>query len=78
MKKCICKEPFEVDCCDDDGFSTEKTMQVKKGERFSVEDGAFRLIDGEVRLVSDSAWLEISKSTFDEHFDTYEEDEINE
>ncbi len=72
--KCVCKEPFSIDVYDDNGFWTEKTTTVQKGEEYEVTESDFRLIGGDVRLDNDGSWLELSKERFERHFEIVEEE----
>lgn len=64
--KCI--QEFEVPRFDDDCGSTDDIMVVCEGTFWEIDDG-YKLIGGEVRLISDNlSWLEINKETLDKYF----------
>ncbi|WP_170139272.1 hypothetical protein [Caminicella sporogenes] len=74
MIKCI--KNFIIPIVNDDGFDTGEYKVVKMGSKWTINDdeGDFRLIGGDIRLVSidsdtDLAWIEICKETFEEYFD---------
>ncbi len=72
--KCVCKEPYTFSVYDDDGFWTEKTTTIHKGDKYDVSESDFRLIGGDIRLDNDESWIELSKERFDRHFEIVEEE----
>ena len=75
MQKVKCIKGFFIDKCDDDGRSiANEYIDIEKGVVWEVEED-FRFVGGQVRLLaldSDTSfeWLELSKETFEEHFET--------
>lgn len=60
--KCI--NSFAIDVYDDDGFSTEKDIQIEKGSMWERDTSGFRLVGANdtIRLESEQgAWLEITE-----------------
>lgn len=81
MRYCICKNGFEIDKYDDDGFSTGRCMNIKKGTKFCLSDDKYRIIGGSdtVRLDSEGGiWLEISPDTLNKYFEEVIEQEASE
>ena len=66
MYECI--KAFVVDCCDDDGCYVDDGFCISKGSKWRIHDDSWRLIGGDIRLESDSEWIEISKETFEANF----------
>ena len=73
MKTYICKETFQVEECDDDGFLTGYERTVEMGAMFQRSDDSFRINGGEVRLdgitADEGTWLEISEEFLHEYFE---------
>ena len=71
MKQAKCIKKFITEKCDDDGFTIEnQDFIVEKDTIWDVEENAFRIASGEVRLTNDKlGWLEISKENFEKDFD---------
>ena len=72
-KTYICKETFQMNMFDDDGFDMEEVMCIEQGAMFQRTEDDFRLIGGEVRLegitADEGTWLEISEETLAEYFE---------
>ena len=67
--KCI--KNLYIDEYDEDGFSTGKWFFVPIGSIWEVDNDTPKIIgsNNTVRLVSESKWIEILKSTLSEHFE---------
>lgn len=73
--KAKCIDNFVAEQCDDNGFSIENSdVIIKKGSIWEIEEDAFRVAGGEIRLIKitdmDSLeWLEIPKGWFEKNFE---------
>ena len=56
-----CTESFPLDKYDDNGFSTDETMEVEKGSLWELNDDGGNIIGAEHHLdnCDGSAWIEI-------------------
>ena len=74
----ICKETFQLDRYDEDGFYTEEVMRIEQGAMFQRTADDFRIIGGEVHLdgitADEGTWLEISEETLAEYFEEVADD----
>ncbi|MGJ0847438.1 hypothetical protein ACR77J_12175 [Tissierella praeacuta] len=69
MKKFRCLKCFNIDKYDDDGFlEEEQRVEVVQGTIWELDDDSFRVAGGEVRLIRNNFWIEISKETFENYF----------
>lgn len=74
MKEYICKETFIIEEYDDNGFSTDEYITVKKGSVFKLDNSKYRMIsDSDVRLEGEYQWLEIDKEMLDAYFERVED-----
>lgn len=77
--KYICKQGFSVEEYDDDGWSTDKYMNIEAGEVYEVNDDWPRVVGGydSIRLENkeNGNWLELQQATIDQYFDRVEESE---
>ena len=75
--KYICKETFQVDVYDENGFFDENEMTIHQGAMFERIETNHRLIGGEIRLegitADEGTWLELSAETLAEYFDEVKE-----
>ena len=61
--KYVCTEGFCVEMYDDDGFSTDRYIDVEVGEEYETDDSDFRLVGSKdsIRLESKNGnWLELT------------------
>lgn len=69
----ICKETFQLNRFDEDGYDTEEVMCIEQGAMFQRTEDDYRLIGGEVRLdgitADEGTWIEISEETLAEYFE---------
>lgn len=73
--KCI--ETFQLEMCDDDGFSIEnKYMSIKKDSVWENDDDEDMIIGGEIRLQcydkKSCSWIEITSETLKSYFEIIE------
>lgn len=74
MQRVKCIKDFQVEKCDDNGFTIENQYEfIEKDSVWEVEeDSSNRVIGGEVRLIrvenEELVWLEISQDLFKENF----------
>ena len=77
--KYICKEGFSVEEYDDDGWPTDKYMNIEVGEVYEVNDDWHRIAGGydSVRLENNENgnWLELQQATIDKYFELKQEAE---
>lgn len=75
--KYICKEGFSVEEYDDDGWPTDKYMNIEAGAVYEVNDDWHRVAGGydSIRLenTENGNWLELQQATIDQYFDRVEE-----
>ena len=75
MKTYICKETFQLEKFDDNGFSTGNYMDIHAGAMFERSESPRRVVGGKetVRLdgitADEGTWLEISGETLAEYFE---------
>lgn len=71
--ECRCKKEWYCPMCDGDGFTIENEYElIKEGSIWNIDEDKWRCIGGEVRLLNKEEplwWMEISKETFEEHFE---------
>ena len=74
--KYICKYAFDVEMCDEDGFSLGEYMTVEVGEVYEVIEDKYRFVggDGTIRLENheNGNWLELLQETIDHNFEKAE------
>lgn len=72
----ICKETFQLNRFDEDGFDTEEVMRIEQGAMFQRTEDDYRVIGGEVHLdgitADEGTWLEVSEETLAEYFEEVE------
>ena len=72
-KTYICKETFQLNRFDEDGFDTEETMSIHQGAMFKRTEESQRIIGGEVHLdgitADEGTWVEITEETLAEYFE---------
>lgn len=75
--KYICKQGFSVEEYDDDGWPTDKYMNIEAGEVYEVNDDWHRVAGGydSIHLENNENgnWLELQQATIDQYFDRAEE-----
>ena len=83
MRTYICKETFQVDRYDDDGFWEQEEMTVHGGSMFQLDETSFRCVGGNdtVRLIGITAdegtWLEITEEHLAEFFEEVKDGDTN-
>ncbi len=67
MYECI--EDFELEEYDEDGFSTDEYMTIKKGSKWEIAETKC-ILGGEIHLdeVDGTKWIEILKETLNGYF----------
>lgn len=77
--KYICKIGFAVEEYDDDGWPTDKYMNIEVGEVYEVNNDWHRIAGGydSIRLENNENgnWLELQQATIDQYFERVEEGE---
>lgn len=74
MKIYECIKGFSIEECDGDGFTLENQyVDIKKGSKWECDtEDNFRVVDGEIRLISlaekDCIWLELTQEHLQEYF----------
>lgn len=75
--KYICKKAFFVEEYDDDGWPTERYMDIEVNEVYEVNNDWHRIAGGynSIRLENkeNGNWLELQQETIDRYFDKVEE-----
>ena len=63
-------EPLELDKYDDNGFSTDETMDVEKGSLWELNDDGGNIIGAEHHLDScdGRSWIEIDSESLKRYF----------
>ena len=79
IKRYKCIKLFELDMYTEDGFSTEDTITVNKGNIYEFDtENSYRIVGGDVHLdlVEDytgnkdvHGWIEIANKTLKEYFE---------
>jgi len=62
-----CLDRISLPLYDEDGRHTEEYGTIEEGTIWELSDSD-KLIGGEVRLIRDGQWIEISEETFEEGF----------
>ena len=76
--KYVCTEGFCVEMYDDDGFPTDRYLDVEVGEEYETDDSNFRLIGSKdsIRLESENGnWLELTPDYVSRFFSPAEDSE---
>ena len=74
--KYICKQGFSVEEYDDNGWPTDKYMNIEAGEVYEANDD-WRIVGHyTIRLENNENgnWLELQQATIDQYFDRAEEE----
>lgn len=69
--KYVCTEGFCVEMFDDDGFSTDRYIDIEEGDVYEVVEDPFRLVGGpdSVRLECENEnWLELTPDYINKFF----------
>ena len=79
MKMYRCKQDFELEAYDDDGFSLDKAITIEAGEVFQRSENRFRVVGGPetIHLENDHAWIEITGDLLEHFFDEVKENADN-
>ena len=78
MKLLLCTMSFAIEMVDDEGFHTEKLLEVQKGSLWELSDDPYRLVGGDdtARLKgvgpAQGMWLEITNEHLDFYFEEVE------
>lgn len=76
MKKYKCIKLFLVPEYDGDCFETGKTIQIKAGQTYEMDESGSTYLSADIHLdCEDGSWLEIGRETLKEYFEEVDVDE---